>query len=152
MNPFDVLSLCAEIAVAILGFSGVVVVFGGRSQGSTGQPLFRTMFRGTLIPLALIALAFILDAASLAEITTWRICSAVHAVATSLVLYGTLRVAWPTTWALRLVRVGGVLVLFLSLLNALVLHAFWPVLAIVIWALGVSLYAFSRLIFSSAQD
>jgi len=151
MSPFDALSVCAEVAIAILGFSGIVVVFSERSQESAAQPMFRTLFRGTLIPLAIIALAFILEAASLEAPTIWRICSTVHAIALSFILFNgvraTRRQPGSALWA---PTVGAFLVLGLSALNALTLVEFWPVLTVICWALGISLYAFAGLIFSSS--
>ena len=36
--------------------------------------MFRTLFTGTLIPIGLIALAFVLDAAHFSREATWRTC------------------------------------------------------------------------------
>jgi hypothetical protein len=153
MSPFDALSVCAEVAIAILGFSGIVAVFGERHYERVGQPLFRTLFRGTLTPLGVIALAFILEGANLEEATTWRICSAAHAVAQSFIIYISVRQAGrtmaPVSFPLRTMMIGGLSILGLSVLNVVALHAFWPVLVVICWALGVSLFAFAGLIFSS---
>ncbi len=74
MGAFEALSLCAEIAIAITGFSDVVLVFGDRREGARSpldRILFRTLFAATLISLCLVAIAFILDAAGVARPTTW---------------------------------------------------------------------------------
>ena len=91
MEAFEALSLCAEIAIAITGFSGVVLVFGDRRENARGpldRVLFRTLFTGSLIPLGLVAIALILDAAGLARTTIWQACSSAQilAVATTTVL------------------------------------------------------------------
>ena len=151
MEPFDALSLCAEVAIAILGFSGIVVVFGGYSHDETSEGLFQTLFRGTLIPLGIIAIASILDAAALERAQIWRICSAIQAVALSLVLVSAqspIRRGGRVAPRMRLPIVGAIAVLSLSIWNAASHHAFWPVLLVVWWAIGVSLFAFVGLIFS----
>ena len=128
-------------------------MFSERSQESAGQPMFRTLFRGTLTPLAIIALAFILEAASLDEPTSWRICSTAQAIPLSFVLFDALRAIRRQPGSALLAPMVGAFLLLgllgLSALNALTLHEFWPVLTGICWALGVSLYAFAELIFSS---
>jgi hypothetical protein len=44
--------------------------------------------------------------------------------------------------------VGGIAMFGLSTWNAVSHHSFWPVLVVVWWAIGVSLFAFAGLIFS----
>ena len=44
--------------------------------------------------------------------------------------------------------IGAIATLSLSIWNAVSHHSFWPVLAVVWWAIGVSLFAFVGLIFS----
>lgn len=145
MEPFEVLSLCAEIAVAIAGFSGVVIAFGDRVRilpGGADRTLFMTLFRGSLIPLAIIALAFTVDAAGVEPPGVWRICSAAHVI----VMVGLFVFVRPQRSFLSgggtLVFAGGVLVLLLSVANVVTLQAFWPVLALICWGLGVSLWVF----------
>jgi hypothetical protein len=151
LEPFDALSLCAEVTIAILGFSGIVVVFGRYAHDETGLSLFHTLFRGTLIPLAVIAIASILDAAALGGSQIWRICSAFHAVALCLILVSAqsaIRRGGRFEPRMRLPMVGAIAVLSLSIWNAVSHHSFWPVLLVVWWAIGVSLFAFVSLIFS----
>jgi hypothetical protein len=45
LEAFDVLFLCAEVTIAILGFSGIVVVFGRISLEGDGLSNFHTLFR-----------------------------------------------------------------------------------------------------------
>ena len=81
MDPFEILSLCAEIAIGITGFTGVVLVVSERSSGaSAGRDhlLLRALLSGSLVSLGLIAVAFVLDAAAFEQNLTWRICSAIH--------------------------------------------------------------------------
>jgi len=153
LEPIDALSLCAEVAIAILGFSGIVVVFGGYSHDETSRDLFHTLFRGTLVALGIVAIASILDAAALERGQIWRICSAIHVVAMCAILGNALSATRrastvpPRMWPLL---IGAIAVLSLSIWNAVSHHSFWPVLAVVWWAIGVSLFAFVGLIFSKA--
>jgi hypothetical protein len=160
MEPFERLSLCAEIAIAITGFSGVVLVFSEQSGGTSPESdrfLFRTLFTASLIPLVLIAVAQILDASELERPTTWRISSTVHLLAAPLAAFFNIRDARRGDQAemaripsfMRWVLLGALLVLGLQLANAISLHSFWPVLIAVWWGIAVSLSAFSSLLFTA---
>jgi hypothetical protein len=151
LEPFDALSLCAEVTIAILGFSGIIVVVGRLSPESDSLSLFHTLFRGTLIPLGIIAIASILDAAALERGQIWRICSAIHSVALCVILVFTQSWRRRTSTVqprMQPLLIGSIAVLSLSIWNALSHHSFWPVLTVVWWAIGVSLFAFVGLIFS----
>ena len=157
MNPFESLSLCAEVAIAITGFSGVVLVFGDSRQPSSTQvnpALFRMIFTGTLTPLSLIVIAFILDAAEFERSEIWRISSAMHAVSVSLLIAfagGTSeqRRSFSRTRGGLIVLFGSPLVIALSLFNAVSLHQFWPFLFAVWYGLALALFAFIHLVFSA---
>ena len=152
MEPFDALSLCAEVTIAILGFSGIVVVFGGYSDDSARESRFYTLFRGTLSPLGIIAIASVLDAAALERDLIWRACSALHVVILCTILVrarSTARPGYTPSLGEILVGIGALAVLSLSMWNVVSLHSFWPVLTIVWWSIGVSLFAFVGLIFSN---
>ena len=165
MEPFDALSLCGEIAIAITGFSGVVLVFGERSGiewSEVDRVRFRMLFTGTITPLGLIALAFVLAAAELAEPLTWRLCSLAYAVSALTTAYFNLRAAaradaqdpdlqlprFQSIWRGGAVALfAALLVICLQLTNLVVLHAFWPVLVAAWWGIALSLFAFVGLLF-----
>ena len=169
MDPFDALSLCGEIAIAVTGFSGVVIVLGERAQRSWTEidwVRFRMLFTGSLTPLWLVALAFVLDAAMLARSVTWRICSAVYVVCVSTTAFLNLRAAaradsgdshlqiprFTSVWrggALALLL--AVAVLGLQLLNVISIHAFWPLLVGAWWGIALSLFAFIGLLFRDTE-
>lgn len=154
MDPFSALSLCGEVAIAITGFSGVVLVFGegrGVAPKKDDNVLLQTLFTGSLVPLFLIAVAFVVNSASLDLSTTWRASSAAHVVTLVVILImrgrgGSLVVPAPGG---RLILAGSPIVLLLSVANIVSLHAFWPFLAVVWWGIIVSLWAFVALIFAS---
>ena len=165
MDAFESLSLCAEIAIAITGFSGVVLVFSDHAGGPRpplDRVLFRTLFTASLIPLGLVAIATVFEAAGVQHATIWRLCSATHAVAVSATAILNARSAAaarsrePEAQIQRSMFVvrGGVvvlvvafLVLCLQLANVFSLHTFWPVLVAVWWGLAVSLFSFVSLLF-----
>jgi hypothetical protein len=151
LEPFDALSLCGEVTIAILGFSGIVVVFGGHSRDVARQSYFYTLFRGTLSPLGIIAIASVLDAAAVERGLIWRACSALHAVILCTILVRARLTAQPgytPSVGEKLTMIGAVVVLGLSMWNTVSLQSFWPVLTVVWWSIGVSLFAFVNLIFS----
>jgi hypothetical protein len=163
VEPFDVLSLCAELAIAITGFSGVVLVFGAPARGDWSDEArirFRVLFDCTLTPMGLIGLAFILDAAALERSTTWRICSSVYVPIAATFVFMSVRQskrARPTGTGRPLSRIKraadtfgflvAVSVMALQLANASYLHAFWPFLVSVWWNIALSLWAFVGLLF-----
>jgi hypothetical protein len=156
MEPFSILSLCAELAIGITGFAGVVLVFGERNEASASpldHVLFRPLFTGTLIPLALIAIASVLEAYGIMPSAIWRLCSAIHVpailAAASLNVRATGRTASVAGLRGDTVIIGGsVLVICLQLANAISIHEFWPFLIAVWWGIAVSLFAFVSLIFA----
>ena len=165
MEPFEALSLCGEIAIAITGFSGVVFVFGergGEGWGEVDRVRFRMLFTGTLIPLTLIALASVLDSSQMSQGSIWRTCSAVYLVTASATAFLNVRAARrassgdPNLQVLRFASIwrGGaialaiaVLVLALQLANVVSIQSFWPVLVAVWWGISLSLFAFVGLVF-----
>jgi hypothetical protein len=164
LEAFDALSLCAEIGIAITGFSGVVLVFGeraGRLSERRDRFLFRTLFTGSLIPLAIVAIAFILEAAAVERATTWRASSLIHLLGVSAASVFNIRamqgarsneperslVGSRILGALALV--GALIVVGLQVVNVFSFHSFWPVLVAVWWGLAVSLAAFVALLFPS---
>jgi hypothetical protein len=164
VEPFDALGLCAEVAIAVTGFSGVVLVFGERGDRvwtDVDRIRFRILFTGTFNGLGVVGLAFILGAAGFESAAMWRICSLVYFLVASTTAVLNLRagaLADARESDLRVPRIGkiwvggavallcAVLVLILQLANAISLHAFWPVLVAVWWVIALSLFAFVGLV------
>jgi len=169
MDPFDALSLCAEIAIAITGFSGVVLVFGSRTGhdwDAQDRLRFRMLFTATLNPLFLIGLAFILSAAEFSNTAIWRICSASYVVASGSTAFFNVRAGarldsgdselqvprFERVWRGGALALGiAVLVLVLQIVNLVSLHAFWPVLFGAWWGIALSLFAFVGLLFPMVE-
>ena len=109
------------------------------------------LFTGTLLPLGIIALAYVLEAAALEHSLIWRICSSVQA-STVLAIMGltsSLRDRSELGRGQPLVLLGAFVVMALQFTNVVTLHSFWPVLVALWWGIGLSLLAFLRLLFAS---
>jgi len=164
-DPFEALSLCAEIAIAITGFSGVVLVFDQR-RGSASAELnrvtFRTLFTASLLPLGLIAVAFVLEFAGIERPTTWRVCSSIQVVGVSLTMLINVRSARAELvgetgrglqrWIGWAVGGGAVTVIGLQVANAVHFQAFWLLLIAIWWGIAVSLVSFASLVFTPGQS
>jgi len=167
MEPYDALSVCAEIAIAITGFSGVVLVFGennGAVWSEVDKIRFRMLFTGSLTSLGLIAIAFILDAAESNPASTWLVCSIAYFMAASTTAYFNTRAAAradindPNLQIPRFANIwrGGAIALTcaiviqaLQLANAILWQSFWPILVAAWWGIALSLFSFVGLIFST---
>ena len=150
--------LLGEAAVALAGFSGVVVVFGRRSAGEWSE-LERTRLVNLLVSafevLFLSLGALLLLHAHVAPAITWRIGSGATLL---LIAYQSIelvrRLRTISTddpevsgMGLRVFFASGhVVVVLLSLANVVVLEEFWPFLAALIWSLGLGCSAFARLL------
>jgi hypothetical protein len=80
MEYAGILELLAELAISVLGFSGVVAVLGRRSAGEwtlVDRVRFFTMVRLTVSVLILAVLPFPLHSAGLAAETIWGWCSGI---------------------------------------------------------------------------
>jgi hypothetical protein len=83
MEYAGILQLLAELAISVLGFSGVVAVLGRRSAGEwtlVDRVRFFTMVRLTVSVLILAVLPFPLHSAGLVGETIWGWCSGIAAL------------------------------------------------------------------------
>ena len=157
-EPAETLMLLVEAAVALAGFSGVVVVFGRRSAGEWSE-LERTRLINLLVSafsvLFLSLAALLLLHARVAPAITWRIGSGailLLIVYQSIVLVRRLRSSLPDDPEVSGIRLrvffssGHVIVVLLNLANLVVLEEFWPFLAALVWLFGLGCSAFARLL------
>ncbi len=163
MDFVELLIGIAEIAVALAGFTGVVVTFGSRSQGAwhPGDRLrlsFLLMASLTAAGFALLSLLAL--SSNLAEPTVWSALSALWA----------LFMCW-SLWASRqqmqqaadvhqdidkltnaITTTCFVLLIFVQILNATLWHEFYPFLAAIMLNLVGAAMQFARLIRSAFHD
>ena len=164
-DPTDTLMVLVEAAVAVAGFSGVVVVFGRRSVGAWSE-LERTRL-GNLLFTSFTVLFFSLGAlvllhAGLSQPTTWRIGSigwsvlAAWQIVSVARAYSALSPSDPHRphVAIPIVLLGlTTLLVGLNLYNALVGGAeFWRFLAALVWLLALAWYSFARLLLVASRD
>ncbi len=158
VEPAETLILLVEAAVALAGFSGVVVVFGRRSAGEWSE-LERTRLINLLVSsfsvLFLSLAALLLLHARVAPAITWRIGSGAILL---LIVYQSIQVVRRLRsistddpevsgiW-LRVFFLGGhVIVVLVNLSNLVALEEFWPFLAAQVWFFGLGCSAFARLL------
>ena len=158
MEPSDALIAAIEASVALAGFSGIVVVFGRRSQGEwlPQEELRLSMLLGASFQALLVSfLGVLLLSANLPESTAWTVCSVIWSLATvshtALVLVRTRGLAADDISKTNPVFfwLGGALVLlvvFLQILNVVSLREFWPVMAGIIVNLALGARQFVHLV------
>ena len=156
--------LLVEAAVAIAGFSGVVIVFGRRATGEwtrVERARFKNLLLTSFSVLFLSLLALVLLHAGASPPTTWRIGSgiwsaiAIQQVVATIRNYARLPREDPQRPGVEIpIIVLGltVPVVLLSLGNVLALKEFWPFLAAQVWLFGLACYSFTRLLFSWGHD
>lgn len=158
MEPSDVLMTAIEASIALAGFSGIVVVFGKRSQGEwlPQEDLRLTHLLGASFQAFLLSLlALLLLSANLPAYITWVVCSAVWFLA----------IAYHTGWAIVRSRrlgeedlfktnpvfssfAGGLVAvaLLLQVINIVWLREFWPLLAGIVTNLALGARQFVHLL------
>lgn len=157
MQPGEALAAAAQIAVAVAGFTGVVVAFGsGPIHEWSSVELFRLkLLIGTSVfPLVWSLAGLVLLTTGLSAPTLWSWCSA---MAAALLLPG---LGFALRDFLRLGRAEqgragraiftgaaglGLLVILLQVYNILVLRAFWPFFTIVTSGMTLSVFQFVRM-------
>jgi len=162
-DPVETLNLLVEAAVAVAGFSGVVIVFGRRATGEWSRiehDRFLNLLMTSFMVLFLSLLALILLHAGTAPATTWRIGSGIWSVIAIQRIVATIRkyVSIPREDPQRvgvlvvamLLGSSGIVVL-LSIGNVFALKEFWPFLAAQVWLFAAACYFFTRLLLSPGR-
>ncbi len=160
IEPVEALGTAAQVAVALAGFAGVVVVFRTESVqqwSAIDKFRLRLLLGNSVIPLAFCLLGMLLLAVNPPLLGIWRgasLCAFVVLVCfvaltgpagrkiprdqfafdrtTRLVFYSLAALGW--------------LIGFLQLYNAIVLHAFWPFFAVIVFQLMAGVIQFVRMI------
>jgi hypothetical protein len=166
LSSTDVLSLLAELATAIAGFSGIVAVFGRRSAGKW-SPAESARLVG-LLWLSLTAALFsvlplVLLSIPVSEPACWRMLSLLLAASLVRPTANVLRIisrtkATPigeresslaTSWFFI---VGDAAAIMALLVNAVAWAVPWPYLAGILWALIQAAVLFARLVMIPLSD
>jgi len=160
MEPAEALSTAAQVAVALAGFAGVVVVFRSGSVhewSKIDKFRLRILLTNSAVPLALCLVGHLLLTANLSPTTIWRSASAFAAVLFFPIVIVYLKAfrSFPCTelqtasGSRSLFSVGlafGTAVSILQLYNTAVLDAFWPFFLGIISLLLAGVFQFVRLV------
>jgi hypothetical protein len=164
MEPGEALGIAAQIAVALAGFAGVVVVF-RRESIHEWSPIdkfrLRLLLANSILPLGLCMIALLLLVIQPALTGVWRWCSGIAFVVFLLLGITTttgfrrfnmqrLQSA-PANFIFYFVATLGIAATLLQLYNAVWLGAFWPFFAGIVLQLIGAMFQFARMILLSPE-
>ncbi|HZR05832.1 MAG TPA: hypothetical protein VFA61_08400 [Candidatus Udaeobacter sp.] len=160
MEPGEALSTAAQIAVALAGFAGVVVVF-RRESVHDWTPIdkfrLRLLLANSILPLALCMIGLLLLTVKPAPAGIWRWCSGAAVVivlpfafATSRRFRQLDRRALESALAARspfyVLAILGTAAMLLQFFNIAILNAFWPFFTGIVVYLLAAMLQFARII------
>ena len=159
MEPGEALGIAAQIAVALAGFAGVVVVF-RRESIHEWSPVekfrLRLLLVNSILPLGLCTIALLLLTIEPALTGVWRWCSGVAFVfllvfgitntTTFLRLHLPQSQSAPSNIIFYLTATLGTAVMLLQLYNIAMLGAFWAFFTGIVLHLVGAMFQFARMI------
>lgn len=166
MEPAEALSVAAQIAVTLTGFTGVVAVFGPGAvhEWDEGDRLrLRLLLLASIIPLCLSLLGLFLLTTGLGPTFAWQVCSTLGAVSFLAVGVHSLR-RFRSIGVVRMNATPGSNIVFLTtsivglatcalqIVNVAMLQTFWPFFAQVVVGMLMALLQFARLIVTRPQS
>lgn len=159
MEPGEALGITAQIAVALAGFAGVVVVFRRESVhdwSTLDKFRLRLLLANSILPLALCIIALVFLTIEPALTGVWRWCSCVafvafapFAITTTMAFrrFGLQRLQGaPANFVFYLFATLGTAATLLQLYNAALLGAFWPFFTGIVLQLVAAMFQFARMI------
>jgi len=160
MEPGEALGIAAQIAVALAGFAGVVVVFrreAVQEWSGIDKLRLRLLLANSMLPLGLSMLALLLLTIKPMPPEIWRWCSGILLVVTisfvTLTTKSFRRLNLPNARRDRVTRlifllfgVFGMAAILLQLYNIALLAAFWPFFAGIVYQLIMAMAQFARMI------
>ena len=161
MEPGEALGIAAQIAVALAGFAGVVVVFRRESVhewSAVDKLRLRLLLANSLLPLGLCMMGMVLLTIKPMPPGIWRWCSGI-AFAVSLLFAITMtkyfrrldvrqeRRERATRFILYLFAMFGIAATLLQLYNAAFLGVFWAFFISIVFQVIIALFQFARMIF-----
>lgn len=160
MEPAEALSVAVQVAVTLVGFTGLVAVFGASAihQWKSLDRLRLTLLLTTsTAPLVLGLFALLLLTTGLPEDTVWRAASGIAALAIAgvgiVAQRSILRIPAPElsrSAGSRLVFYStasvGLAIIVLLLANVIALATFWPLFASLITSMFAAIVQFVRLV------
>jgi hypothetical protein len=160
MEPGEALGIAAQIAVALAGFAGVVVVFRRESvhHWSTIDKLrLRLLLSNSILPLLLCIIGLLLLTIRPAPVSIWRWCSAIAFVVFLLFAMTMPKIfrrlglrqiqrEHATRFVFYLFGTLGIAANLLQLYNTAFLGAFWPFFSGIVFQLVTATFQFARMI------
>ena len=160
MEPGEALGIAAQVAVALAGFAGVVVVFRRESVhewSSIDKLRLRLLLTNSILPLVLSMVGPLLLVISPVPAGIWRCCSGFAFVASLLFAITMTRMfrgldlpqirrERATRFVFYLFGTFGIAVNLLQFYNAAFLGEFWPFFTGIIFQLATALFQFARMI------
>jgi hypothetical protein len=160
MEPGEALGIAAQIAVALAGFAGVVVVFRREAVhewSAIDKLRLRLLLGNSMLPLGLSMLGLLLLTIKPMPPEIWRWCSSILLVTTVSFVTATTkafrRLNLPnaqrdraTRFVFLLFGVFGMAAMLLQLYNIALLGAFWPFFAGIVYQLVTAMAQFARMI------
>jgi len=160
MEPGEALGIAAQIAVALAGFAGVVVVFRREAvhEWSPADKLrLRLLLTNSILPLALSMMGLLLLTIKPMPPGIWRWCSAIAFVIS--ISFGTTMMKTfrglnlrdvqrdrTTRFVFYLFGAVGTATIVLQLYNTALLGVFWPFFTGIVYQLLTGVFQFARMI------
>ena len=160
MEPGEALGIVAQIAVALAGFAGVVVVFRREAVhewSGVDKLRLRLLLANSILPLGLSMLGLLLLTIKPELLGMWRWCSGILLVTTVSFVTATTkafrRLNLPyaqgdrvTRFVFLLFGAFGIAAMLLQLYNVVWLDVFWPFFAGIVYQLITAMAQFARMI------
>ena len=166
MEPGEALSTTAQIAVALAGFAGVVVVFRRESVhdwSTIDKFRLRLLLMNSVLPLALCMLGLLFLTIKPPPVNMWKWCSGLAFVVfvlfpvTSMTTFRRLDLRGlqsyrrATHFVFYVFGILGTAVTVLQLYNVITLGVVWPFFPGIVFQITAAMFQFMRIILSSPQ-
>ena len=160
MEPGEALGIAAQIAVALAGFAGVVVVF-RRESVHEWSPLdklrLRLLLADSILPLGLCMMGLLLLTIKPMPPAMWRWCSGIEFVVFLFFVITMTKTSqrlgvrkvkreWGSRFVLYLFGAFGMAAMLLQAYNVALPGAFWPFFAGIVYQLITAMAQFARMI------
>ena len=161
MDPGDILTLVIEYSIAIVGFSGIVIVLGRRESGEwTAVDRLRLtgLLNASFAPMSMAGFALIMLASKVPSEMVWKICSSAYALLYLVFASRGIRRATSldssekNTAQIFVVVVSVVAVVALLIFNATTISSFWPFAIALAFHTALGLFNFVGLLMNAISD
>ncbi len=164
MQPSEALGVAAQVAVALAGFAGVVVVFRPESAhrwSALDRFRLHLLLTNSIYPLAFSIFGILLLTIAPAPASIWRWCSGIAvgtqvlgllASAGSMRSLGSADLEGISKLLFYPLLVAGVTAMLLQVYNIIVLNLFWPFFAAIVVHLLAAMLQFMRFVVPTSKS